>query len=257
MSLRAIRGLLIDLDGVLYIGRRTIPGALQAIKAIKARRFPYRFVTNTTRMGRKTIAQHLIGLGFPVTPSEIISPPSAAAQYIRQQGKSRYYLLANRYIQDAFMGLTETDDHPDFVVVGDLGRRFTFDALNRAFRLILAGADILALQKNRYWTTETGPVLDAGSFVAALEYATGKRAVVVGKPEQAFFELALAELNLRPFQVAMVGDNLDSDVGGAQQAGLQGVLVRTGNYRPEHLTESTVKPDLIIDSIAALPVHLP
>lgn len=255
--LTGVQGLLIDLDGVLYIGRREIPGAVNALHTIKERGFPYRFVTNTTRMSRKTIAQHLIDLGFSVTPSEIVSPPSVAAHYIRQQGESRYYLLANRYIVDAFIGLTKTDDHPDFVVVGDLGRRFTFDTLNRAFRLIVEGAEILALQKNRYWTTEEGPTLDAGPFVAALEYATGKHAVVVGKPERAFFEVALAELNLHAYQVAMVGDSIDTDVDGAQRAGLQGILVRTGHYRPDYLTQSPVKPDLVIDSIADLPKYLP
>lgn len=251
-----IKGILIDLDGVLYLNQEVIPGACETVRALQAAGRPYRFVTNTTRMNRETIARHLEDLGFSATPEDIISPPVAAAGYMRQQGYERYHLLAAPELQEAFTGLTAVDDRADVVVIGDLGRLFTFDRLNHAFRLILAGADMLALHKDRFWQTETGPQLDTGAFVTALEYSSGKQATVVGKPERAFFEMALAALGLPAHSVAMVGDSIETDIGGAQRAGLTGILVRTGNYRFMTEKDSNVVPYRIIDSIADMPLLL-
>src|SRR5690606_19090550 len=121
------------------------------------------------------------------------------------------------------------------VVIGDLGEGWSFSRLNAAFRQVLGGATLLALQKNRYWRTGDGLSLDAGPFVAALEYATGVEAVVVGKPSEDFFRLAAASMALPPDRITVIGDDLESDVGGAQAAGMRGILVRTGKFREESL----------------------
>ena len=141
---------------------------------------------------------------------------------------------------------------PGAVVVGDLGAAWTFDLMNRAFRQLLGGAELLAIQRNRYWKTQDGLTLDAGPFVAALEYAAGKQAVTAGKPSAAFFEAAARSLGLPASQVLMVGDDVASDVEGAMAAGLRGALVRTGKFRPGDLERET-PPDAVIDSIADLP----
>lgn len=252
-SIAHIQGFLIDLDGVLYLNRQVISGACEAVRAVQTSGRSYRFVTNTTRMNRDTVARHLNELGFVATPDDIISPPVAAAQYMKRLGYERYHLLAVPELQEAFSGLTAVDEKADVVVVGDLGGMFTFDRLNHAFRLIMDGAGILALHKDRFWQTETGPQLDTGAFVTALEYSTGKQATVVGKPELAFFEMALSDLDLPAHAVAMVGDSIDTDIGGARRAGLTGILVRTGNYQFVTEADSTVVPDILIDSIADLP----
>ena len=251
-----IRAVLIDLDGVLYLNHQVVPGACEAVRAVQTSGIPYRFVTNTTRMDRETIARHLDDLGFRAVPDEIISPPVAAARYMAQQGYTRYHLLAAPELHEVFSAFTATDDHPDVVIIGDLGEIFTFDRLNRAFQLIMAGAEPLALHKDRFWQTESGPRLDTGAFVTALEYSSGKQSTVVGKPERAFFDMALADLGLLAKAVAMVGDSIETDIGGAQRAGLTGILVRTGNYRFMTEADSSVKPDMIIDSIADLPALL-
>jgi HAD superfamily hydrolase (TIGR01458 family) len=141
-----------------------------------------------------------------------------------------------------------TDDHPDYVLVGDLGEDFTYARLNPAFRHLMDGAELLALQKNRYWQTDVGLSLDAGPFVAALEFASGKKASVVGKPEREFFRLALEDIGLEAGQVAMVGDDAEADVAGAKRAGLVGIQVRTGKWRAD-----AGEADLVIDSVADLP----
>jgi phospholysine phosphohistidine inorganic pyrophosphate phosphatase len=147
-------------------------------------------------------------------------------------------------------GITLTEDRPDHVLVGDLGEGFAYDRLNAAFRCLMDGAELIALQKNRYWRREDGLALDAGPFVAALEYASGKSATVVGKPEKGFFRLALEDLGLLPHEVAMVGDDAEADVAGAKRAGLKGVLVRTGKWTAER---EGGEADLVLDSVADLP----
>jgi HAD superfamily hydrolase (TIGR01458 family) len=144
--------------------------------------------------------------------------------------------------------LTLTDERPDYVLIGDLGEGFTYERLNGAFRHLMEGAELLALQKNRYWQTEVGLALDAGPFVAALEFASGKKASVVGKPEREFFRLALEDLGLEAGQVAMVGDDAEADVVGARRAGLVGIQVRTGKWQAD-----VGEADRVIDSVADLP----
>ena len=144
------------------------------------------------------------------------------------------------------------DDVPEAVVVGDLGPEWTFQRLNGAFRQLLAGARLVALQRNRYWRTPDGLTIDAGAFVAALEYAAGTEAVVVGKPSREFFRLAADSLPPGSGPAVVVGDDVETDIAGARAAGLGSILVRTGKFRPEALAASPVEPDLIVDSIATL-----
>jgi HAD superfamily hydrolase (TIGR01458 family) len=141
-----------------------------------------------------------------------------------------------------------TDERPDYVLIGDLGEGFTYERLNGAFRHLMEGAELLALQKNRYWQTDVGLSLDAGPFVAALEFASGEKASVVGKPEREFFRLALEDLGLEAGEVAMVGDDAEADVVGARRAGLVGIQVRTGKWRAD-----VGEADRVIDSVADLP----
>jgi HAD superfamily hydrolase (TIGR01458 family) len=148
----------------------------------------------------------------------------------------------------------EIDDKtPQAVVVGDLGSAWTHDVLNAAFRQLLDGAELVALQKGRYWISDQGLTLDAGAWVAALEYAASVTAHVVGKPNREFFEAAVASMGLEIDEVAMVGDDIFNDVDGAQRAGAKGILVRTGKFRQDAVDRSEVKPELIVDSLADLP----
>ena len=142
------------------------------------------------------------------------------------------------------------------VVVGDLGEGFSYAALNRAFGHVMDGAELIALQKNRYWLTPDGLALDVGPFVAALEYATRRDALVVGKPSRDFFATILAGIPVEPGAAAMVGDDVESDIGGAQDAGLAGILVRTGKYREDALRDSGVEPAAVVGSIADVPALL-
>jgi len=253
-----IGAVLIDIDGVLYVGDRRIEGADRALRELDRRGIPYRFVSNTTRRSRRSVAQRLQGLGYAIPESWIITAPVAAAAHLREGGRTRCFLLTTPDARTDFEegGITAVEEDADAVVVADAADGITYATMNRVFRLLLSGADLVALEKDRYWMGSDGLMLSAGPFVAALEYAAGKEAEVIGKPAPAFFLRALRETGARPEEAAMVGDDVVTDIGGAQACGMRGILVRTGKYREETLQQSGITPDLVIDSLAALPDYL-
>jgi HAD superfamily hydrolase (TIGR01458 family) len=161
--------------------------------------------------------------------------------------------VMNANVKEDFEGLEEADESPDAVIMGDLGEAFGFEILNRAFRMVMDGAELIALQKNRFWLAPDGLALNAGPFVAAIEYATDREAVVVGKPSPSFFALVLEDVGARAEDAAIVGDDVETDVDGGMRAGLAGVLVRTGKYREDFVHASGVAPTATVDSIAAVP----
>lgn len=254
--------LLFDLDGTLYTDAGAIPGAVEAIAALRRRGTPFRFVTNTTRRSRRGLVERLRGYGFEVSPAEVFTSVLAGVRELKQRNITR---VAPFVAADTLEDLSEFElvggtsaalaasAAPAAVVIGDLGDQWTPGLLNQAFRYVLDGALLLAFQKDRYWLGRTGLELDAGPYVTALEYASGKEAVVSGKPSAGFYLGALAELGETPRQPpAMVGDDLWADVAGAQRAGLQGWLVRTGKFRQDVLERSGVKPDRMLASVADL-----
>ena len=249
--LSAVSGLLIDIDGVLIRGSEVIPGAPETIRALRARGIPFRFITNTTIYCRLTLLDRLIAMGFEIQEEELFTATYAAAHYLRSKEAKSYYPLLLPDAQLEFSDIEVDEETPEFVVIGDLGASFTFPRLNRAFRALLNGAQLVALHKKRMWRAEEGLFLDAGPFVVALEYAAEVNATVIGKPSQAYFQIALDDLGIPPSQVAMIGDDVEIDVRGAQLMGMQGWLVKTGKFRKEDLGRN-IWPNQILESITAI-----
>jgi HAD superfamily hydrolase (TIGR01458 family) len=252
-SLEDVEGLLLDLSGVIYVQDEAVPGAAEALERFRADGLPTRLVTNTTMRPRRSILERLERLGIEADPAELITPASLAKRRCEEAGYESVALVVLDELREDLEGLEERDDSADAVIVGDLGDAWDYDVLNRAFRRLMDGAELIALQKNRYWETSDGLSLDAGPFVASLEYATGREAEVMGKPSEAFFELALGELGVPAEHAAMVGDDVEADVEGAIDAGLAGILVRTGKYREDLVRDSGVEPTATVDSIADVP----
>ena len=252
VELRGMRGVVLDLDGTLYDHDGLIAGAASAVAALRSAGVGLCFATNTTRRPSGALVDHLRRLGVEVMLEELLTAPLAAVSWLRERRVPSVALHLAAATQVEFTSFDRDDRAPGAVVVGDLGDGWTFDRLNRAFRQVMAGADLVAVQKNRYWQTADGLTMDAGPFVAALEYATGKDAVMVGKPAAAFFDAATRLLGLPRSAVLMVGDDVASDVGGAIEAGMRGVLVKTGKFRPVDLTRG-VEVHAVIDSVADLP----
>ncbi len=248
---------LFDLDGTLYTDAGAIPGAVEALRELKRRGVPFRYVTNTTRRSRRRLAERLTGYGFEAVPEEIVSAPQACVTLLGERGIRRVAAFVAETTLEDFATFDLAADRPEAVVVGDLGDEWDFAKLNRAFLHLMDGAELIALQRDRYWLRSDGLALDAGPFIAALEYATGKTAVVCGKPSASFYRAALATLGRgaldRPGDVVMVGDDLWGDVEGAQRAGLVAWMVRTGKFREDVLASSGIRPDRIVSSVAEIP----
>ena len=248
-----MRALLLDLDGVLYVEDEPIDGAADAVAALRGSGLQLRFVTNTTSRSRAQTLEKLARLGFGVAERELVTPAALAVEHCRERGHRRVALVMDADVKEDFGELEEVEAGAEAVIVGDLGAAFGYDVLNRAFRLVMDGAELVALQKNRYWLTADGLSLDVGPFVAALEYATQREAFVVGKPSPGFFELVLRGLGVGPEDAAMVGDDVETDVGGALRAGLAAILVRTGKYRDDAVRASGIEPTATVGSIADVP----
>jgi len=250
-ELEGVGALVLDLDGVIYERDVPIPGAARTVRRLRETGVPIRFLTNTTSRSRAGLADRLAAMDIEAGIDEIQSPPAAAARHLRRDGKSALLLVQEGALEE-FDGVVREDRRPDAVVVGDLGDGWNFELLNRAFRAVFEhGAELVGLGRTRYWDSGGTLQLDAGPFVVALEYAADVEALVLGKPEAAIFESVVDDLDVEPGQVAMVGDDVRSDVDAAMGAGLRGVLVRTGKFRPPDLDQG-IEPDLVLDSVADL-----
>lgn len=224
-----LRGAILDLDGVLHIRDQVVPGAVVAVDRLRRAGMPLRFVTNTTRRPRRAILESLRRLGFSVDDDEVLTPAAAVCERLHARAQRPYLLIHPDLAED----FADFEQGTDAVVVGDAGEAFRYATLNRAFRALVEGAPLYALAANRYFKDDEGLSLDAGAFVAALEYASGVAPEVFGKPAPAFFRAALDGLGCAAGDAAMIGDDVEADVNGALALGLRGFLVRTGKHRAE------------------------
>ncbi len=251
-----IKGLLIDLDGVIYNDSRPIPGADATIAHLQNLSVPFCFITNTTMKSRATLTEKLHSMNIHVESERIFSAASAAADFLRQQPENRSFLLLTEDAQKEYHDIPRAETKADFVVVGDLGDGFSIGILNKAFNYLMNGARLIALQKNRFWLSDQGYRMDAGAFVALLEYAADTRAMLIGKPAGAFYETALNFLGCSAREAMMIGDDVESDIIGAKNLGMLTCLVETGKFRASDLQKSSVKPDWQIADITELPALL-
>ena len=236
-----------------------IPGAGEAVEELRGAGHRLRFVTNSTTRSRADLAGELREIGVSLEDDELQTTTAAA---VRALSGKRVLALTMPAIVPDLEGLDLVGEGADAVLIGgadegpETNRVFSYMNLARAFSELQAGAELYCLHKNRWWQTARGPLLDAGAFVAGLEYAAEVEAVVVGKPSTEYFDAALAALDADPALTWMVGDDLEADVAGAKRCGMRGVLVRTGKFRPDAVDRSGVVPDGIISSIAQLPEWL-
>lgn len=252
-TISTAKGIFFDLDGVLYVGASPIEGAIEAIAKIHGSGIPCRFVTNTSTLSRASLHQKISQLGFSIPENEIISAPQAALLYLQQLHDPVCRFLLADDVKNDFKQFRQSDTQADYIVVGDIGNAWSYPLLNEVFNCLMQGAKLIAIHKNRFWQTALGLQMDIGGFIDALEYASGTKAMMIGKPAQDFFQIALDHIELEANQVVMIGDDIDADIGGAKKAGLKGILVRTGKYRKPYADMSAVVPDLVIDSVAELP----
>ena len=246
--MQKIKGLLFDIGGVLYVGDTMISGADETIATLQ-QKFPMRFLTNTTRRTPLAMMEKLNSMGFSVKVDELFTALDATKSYVLSKNATVDTLLTD----DADVWFDDLKSKtPDFVVVGDAYLNFTFEKMNEAFRHLQNGAGLIAAAKNRYFKEEDGLLsMDAGGFIAALEFASGVEAKIIGKPSKAFFHLAVKSMGLEPEDVLMIGDDIISDIQGAQDAGLHTVLVKTGKFQEVDL-DIGIQPDYILNDVTEL-----
>lgn len=251
-------GVLLDVDGVLVTSWEPLPGAVETLGRLRGAGVPFLLVTNATTRSRASLAEDLAP--FDVEPDDLLTAPMATAAYLRAEHPgARVHLLGTGDVADDLEGIELVEEDADVVVIGGASEpdpehpdpTFAYENLDRAFRMLLEGAALVAMHRNLSWRTSRGIQLDSGAFVVGLERASGVEATVVGKPSSAFFRAALERLRVPADRALMVGDDIEADVLGARSAGIRGVLVRTGKFREEDLERG--RPDHVIDSIADLP----
>lgn len=253
MRQRHIKALLLDLDGTLYFRGEPIPCAAQALEVLRQRGLQLRFLTNTDSKSTGTLRREVAAMGLAIEEEEIFSAATAALRFLQDHPGKRGYCLVSHELAAAFAPFLAKEGAVDYVLVGDFRDSVSYDVLNAAFRHVMAGAEIIALQKGRYFVSSAGYNLDTGAFVQLLEYGSGTTAKVLGKPSADFFKLAIRDTAFSPAEVMVVGDDVTTDIAGAQAIGALSVLVKTGKYSDDALERSRVKPDLVIESIAELP----
>src|SRR5919201_4300254 len=251
--------ILLDVDGVFHVSREPIAGGAEAVRRLRADGHRLRFVTNNTTRPRTTLVEELRGIGLELDDDELQTTPRAAAAALAGR---RVLALTMYAIVGELEGVELVGEDAEAVLLGGADETpetnlvFSYMNLARAFHELEAGAELYCLHRNRWWQTKQGPLLDAGAFVAGLEYAADTEAIVLGKPSTAYFEAELAALDADATLTWMVGDDIESDVAGAQAHGMKTVLVRTGKFRPDAVERGNVRPDAIVSSIAQLPEWL-
>jgi HAD superfamily hydrolase (TIGR01458 family) len=257
-----VRGLLSDIHGVLYVYPDPVPGSVEAVRRLRDSGLPHLFITNSSLHPKSWILKSLEDAGFGIAPEHVLTAVEAAGDHLRREGLRRVGWLCVPELVEDLPDVEVVSPHGpengrvDAVLVGDLGPGFTYDVLNRAFRWLHEGAELVAVARNRTYQTQAGLVLDSGPFVALLEEAAEVEARVTGKPSETFFRAALRRLQLEAGQVAMVGDDLEADVLPAMALGMEGILVRTGKFREHRYRSGEQRADRLAGDFAEVVAQL-
>lgn len=257
-TLEELKGWLIDLDGTLYVENVLLPGAHEFIQRLRDEKRSFRFVSNTTIDSRRRIAKKLQSLGIAAGEKEIFTASSATAHILRSFEGIKCFFAVPGDLMEEFEGIEISEKNPDYVVIGDVSADMNYELMNKIFKFVMGGSELIALQKNKFFRGVDGLQIDIGAFVAAVEYASGKEARIIGKPSRQFFNLAVHDIRVDTGQrwlsaeFAMVGDDIESDIKGAMDAGLAGILVKTGRYNDSYSAHFGIVPDRSFESIKDL-----
>jgi len=247
-----VKGYIFDLDGTLYLGDDPLPGALELVANLRRRSIPLLFVTNTTSKAVPEVLAHLDAIGIDATADQLLTPVAILTSYLQRRGVRRIAVESSPALASSFKDFELSDD-PEVVVLAEGGAGLDYETVNRVMNAAMDGAEVVALIRNKYYAREDGLVADLGFYVAGFEYVLGRKIPIFGKPSRQLFTAALKRLGVSdPGSVAVVGDDIEFDVLGAQEHGLQGFLVRTGKYRPGVEEGLPLRPTRILDSLTEL-----
>jgi len=254
--LRLIKGILSDIDGTLYFKGAPVPGTIEALEMLRGKGIKFLFFTNTDSKTPKNVYKSLIEYGFEVKESEIYTPITALKEFLTDKTDAKLYLVTTEEVKEEFQEFHHIrgTEIPDYVIVGDFRDNWDVNRLNEAFRHVIRHkAKLLGTQGNKYYLDVNGePVIDTGSFVHMIGNAANVKPMIFGKPSKEYFLQALKKLNISANDTIVVGDDIETDILGAQNANLRGILVKTGKGKFYNSSEGSIIPYKVIDSFSSL-----
>ncbi|MHA1987222.1 MAG: HAD-IIA family hydrolase [Promethearchaeota archaeon] len=250
-----IKGILSDIDGTLYFKGVPIPGAIETLTKLRKKGLKFLFFTNTDSKSPFTVLKILENYGFNINYEEIFTPIIALKEYLSQYPLKKSFFVTTQEVEKEFQDFLKlnSSEIPDFVIIGDFHDNWDVNRLNQAFKFVIKGAKLLGTQGNKYYLDRKGePVIDTGSFVQMVAYATSADPTIFGKPSKEYFLQALKRIDLKSDEVLVIGDDPESDIQGAINAGIEGILVKTGKGQYYNSKNSIIKPSKIIESFTNL-----
>lgn len=252
MSLIGINTILFDLNGTLYQKGVAIPGVNQTLNLLREEGFHLTFITNTDGRSVGAVHQAVVKMGLELGLEEVYTPVSAVKAFFAQNQGKTFYPLVHDHVLPDLQGMNMAENNPDYVVIGDFCDKVSYGEINKVFRMVMAGAGIIALSKTLWYIDVDGYSINTGAFVRMFESACAREALLMGKPSPDFFELSLSRTNSEPAKTIVVGDDIDVDVLGARQIGAKSVLVKTGVYDEAKLQARDFAPDYVLDDVNRL-----
>ncbi len=254
-KLHNIKGILTDIDGTLYFRGETITNAVGTVSKLREAGIKLLFLTNTDSKSPTTVINTLQEYGFTINKDEIFTPIIALKEFLHKHPNKKSYFITTKEVAEELQEFQQVKNSeiPDFVIIGDFHDDWDINRLNLAFQYILKGAKLLGTQGNLYYLDQNGdPVIDTGSFVYMIANAAKVTPIIFGKPSKEYFLQALEKLELETSEVVVIGDDLESDIQGAINAGIKGILVKTGKGQFVNSTKLRFKPHLILNSFSSL-----
>ncbi len=252
-----VRGILCDIDGTLYFRGRVIPYAVETVSYLQDKGYKIVFLTNTDSKPPIEVLNTLLNFGFSVNSDDIFTPIIAIKEYISQFPDKNSYFLASEQVKPEFQNFSQVSENeiPDFVVISDFSDDWRIERLNQAFKHVLKGAKLIGSQGNRYFLDQDGnPKIDTGSLVRMVADAAHVKPLILGKPNSDYFKLALEKIGVNANEAIIIGDDIESDIQGAENTGIKGILVKTGKGQKKFQKNfhSKIDPFLTLNSISEL-----
>ncbi|MBU0591708.1 HAD-IIA family hydrolase [Candidatus Micrarchaeota archaeon] len=252
IELQHIKAVVFDLDGTLFVGKTPIDGAKEKLEELRRKGKQIIFLTNAGTRSRKGVAEKLNAMGFEANEKEVYTSSYLLAKYVTTKyKKKKVFVVGEQGIIDELklVGVEFSEEDAD-IVVGGLDRKFTYEKLAKALILLDGGAELIGTNGDSTYPTEHGLMPGAGSVIAAIECASGKKAHLIGKPNICAIEIIEKEHGVNRNEILVVGDRLNTDIKFAKACEVKSALVLTGVSRKKDIKE--IKPDYILKSIVEL-----
>jgi len=252
--LKDIECFIFDMDGTIYLGGQLLPGAAALVNYLLDQSIPHYFLTNNSSKSKLEYVEKLTGFGLPVTDDQILTSGEATAIYLqREKPSARLFVVGTPSLETEFtsFGFDLVQENPEYVVLG-FDTTLTYQKIWKLCDFVRDGVPYIATHPDINCPTKSGFMPDIGSMIEMVASSTGRRPdLIVGKPYQPIIEAILEKTDLEPVQIAMVGDRLYTDIA-LGKAGIQTILVLSGETRAEDIPAAPVKPDFVFENIGKL-----